>query len=64
MKVMVIQTVVLCQKLPEQENSDSDGGNADRPLCLLFVFLIPPTLSPQYPKLTWAGESTRSLFTW
>ena len=34
---------------PEEENSDSDGGDAD---------------GPEHPKLTWAGESTPSLFTW
>ena len=49
----------VAETAPEEENSDSDGGNADRPSCLYLL----ATLSPQHPKLTWAGKST-PLFTW
>ena len=63
MKVTMIQTVVLCQKrkiVTEMVTLLTD-------LCVRIstnFFLIPPTLCPQHPKLTWAGESTPSLFTW
>ena len=56
------------ETVPEEEKRVSDGGERRWQTFRVHIYscfpLIPPTLSPQHPKLTWAGESTPSLFTW